>query len=79
MGRETLRSDYARREALVELDVLTAMALGMTLDQLKTIYRIQFSVLQSYEKDTWYDARGRIVHTNNRSMTGLVSLGKSGK
>ena len=71
-----LRSDYARREALVELDVLTAMALGMTLDQLKTIYRIQFSVLQSYEKDTWYDARGRIVHTNNRSMTGIGFSGK---
>lgn len=71
-----LRSDYARREALVELDVLTAMALGMTVDQLKTIYRIQFAVLQSYEKDTWYDARGRIVHTNNRSMTGIGFSGK---
>ncbi len=33
----------------------------MTLNQLKTIYRIQFPVLQSYEKDTWYDANGRIV------------------
>lgn len=66
-----LRTDYERRQALVEIDVLTSMALGMTLDQLKTIYRIQFPVLQSYEADTWYDANGRIVFTNNRSLTGV--------
>ena len=66
-----LRTDYERRQALVEIDVLTAMALGMTLDQLKTIYRIQFPVLQQYETDTWYDANGRIVFTNNRGLTGV--------
>ena len=66
-----LRTDYERRQALVEIDVLTAMALGMTLEQLKTIYRIQFPVLQSYEADTWYDANGRIAFTNNRSLVGV--------
>lgn len=66
-----LRTDYERRQALVEIDVLTAMALGMTLQQLKTIYRIQFPVLQQYEADTWYDANGRIVFTTNRSLTGV--------
>ena len=66
-----LRTDYERRQALVEIDVLTAMALGMTLEQLKTIYQIQFPVLQSYESDTWYDVNGRIVFTNNRSLTGI--------
>lgn len=69
--KQVLRNDYERRQALVEIDVLTAMALGMTLTQLKTIYRLQFPVLQSYETDTWYDATGRIVFTNNRSLTGV--------
>ncbi len=66
-----VREDFERHQALVEIDVLTAMALGMTLQQLKTIYRIQFPVLQSYEADTWYDANGRITFTNNRSLTGV--------
>ena len=35
------------------------------------IYKIQFPVLQSYEADTWYDANGRIVFTNNRSLTNV--------
>ena len=66
-----LRNDFERRQALVEIDVLTAISLGMTLTQLKTVYRIQFPVLQNYEADTWYDANGRIVFTNNRSLTGV--------
>lgn len=47
------------------------MALGMTLNQLKTIYRIQFPVMQQYEQETWYDSKGRIVFTTNRSLTGV--------
>ena len=66
-----LRTDYERRNALVELDVLTAMALGMTLKQLQTCYHIQFPVLLSYEGDTWYDANGRIVFSNNRSLNNI--------
>ncbi len=65
-----VRNDYARRELLIEIDVLVAMALGMSLEQLKIIYETQFPVLRSYEEDTWYDSRGRIVFTNNRGLTG---------
>ena len=60
----SLRSHYERRQALVEIDVLVAMALGMNLSQLKEIYRLQFPVLKSNETDTWYDISGRIVFSS---------------
>ena len=66
-----LRNTFERRHALVELDVLTAMALGLSLDDLILIYEIQFPVLQRKEDETFYDNNGNIVFTNSQSLTGV--------
>ena len=60
-----LRRDLDRRHALVELDALVATMLGVTADELCTIYRTQFAVLHGYDQNTYfYEANGRLVPTS---------------
>jgi very-short-patch-repair endonuclease len=66
-----LRSDYSRRQALIEIDVLVAMALGLTLAEPIAIYRVQFPVMQQYERETYFDANGRIVFTTSKGLVGV--------
>jgi hypothetical protein len=51
-----------RRQAQVEIDALVALMLGVTADELCTIYRTQFAVLYGYDRnDYFYDSNGRLV------------------
>jgi hypothetical protein len=47
------------------------MAFGLTLDELSLIYNVQFPVLQQNEDDTWYDAKGNIIFTCSKGLTGV--------
>ncbi|MGF6882333.1 hypothetical protein ABIA39_001275 [Nocardia sp. GAS34] len=58
-----LRRAADRRQALVEIDAIVAIMLDITADELLTIYRTQFPVLQKYEREALYDANGRQLPT----------------
>ena len=65
------RSYYERRQCLIEIDVIVAFSLKLSLDDLILIYSIQFPVLQQNEDDTWYDHMGNIVFTCSKGLTGV--------
>ncbi|GAA3796966.1 hypothetical protein ACFS5L_02165 [Streptomyces phyllanthi] len=63
-----LRTERARRSALVEIDALVAVWLGMDADALIAAYRGRFPVLQKYEAVTWFDADGWKIAGNARTI-----------
>jgi len=57
-----LRRASDRRQALVEIDAIVALMLGITADELCTTYRTQFAVLYGYDRNSYYyDVNGRLV------------------
>ncbi|MFL2625870.1 MAG: Eco57I restriction-modification methylase domain-containing protein, partial [Flavobacteriaceae bacterium] len=66
-----LRNYFERRQALVEIDVIVAISIGLRLEDLIKMYKFQFPVLQQNEDDTWYDNTGNIVFTCSKGLTGV--------
>ncbi|MDT8910050.1 class I SAM-dependent DNA methyltransferase [Amycolatopsis sp. PS_44_ISF1] len=62
-----LRTEQARRSALVEIDALVAVWLGMDVDTLIAAYRGRFPVLRKFEAATYFDAAGSKLAGNART------------
>ncbi|MET9294326.1 DNA methyltransferase [Streptomyces sp. NPDC003077] len=56
-----LRSERARRAALVEIDALVAVWLGVSADALAAMYKSRFPIMQDFDAVTWFDANGRKI------------------
>lgn len=73
------RTATDRRRALIEIDAIVAVMLDITADELLTIYRTQFPVLQRYEREARYDANGRQLPTKIASeLRKDPALGRTG-
>lgn len=58
---KALRIDEERRAAQIEIDVIAAISMGISADELCMVYRTQFPVMRRYDQEDHFDANGRIV------------------
>ena len=63
-----LRTDFERRAALVEIDALSALMLGLTAEHLTLMFRAQFPVLRKYEYEMYFDANGRKIAKDHHAQ-----------
>ena len=75
VANNAVRNPFERRQALVEIDVLSSLALDLTIEQHLTIYRIQFPVLQKNERRMLFDKHG--LHVPTKTKRGQVVLDES--
>ena len=54
-----LRTEYARRAALVEIDAMVAVWLDLEIEEFLAAYEARFSVLADHEEDMYFDSTGR--------------------
>lgn len=63
-----LRTEQSRRAALIELDALVSVWLGVDANALIAMYRARFPVLNRFEAVTWFDASGSKLAGNARTV-----------
>ncbi|MEU5567591.1 class I SAM-dependent DNA methyltransferase [Micromonospora musae] len=61
-----LRSERDRRAALVEIDALVAVWLGIGIDELLAMLRSRYPILTDREEQMWFDASGRRIAADSR-------------
>ncbi|WP_432753404.1 class I SAM-dependent DNA methyltransferase [Streptomyces sp. JL2001] len=62
-----LRTEYERRAALVELDALASVWIGISADELAAIYTSRYYILAQRESEMYFDAKGRKVAASHHT------------
>jgi hypothetical protein len=63
-----LRTEYERRAALVEIDALVAVMLGLSAEQLISIFVARYPILVKREGQSWFDATGRKIVSDSSAF-----------
>lgn len=70
----SLISDIGRRQAVLEIDVIVALALGINLDELITIYNHYFSTFKKYDENDEFDVNGQRLPNYVRQSPGRAEM-----
>ncbi|WP_157105782.1 hypothetical protein [Corynebacterium phocae] len=60
-----IRNALKREKVKAEIDALVALALGISYQELKTVYRSQFPVMRKYDQQWRYTQEGKILGANS--------------